>query len=112
MTKADEQSNVPLVLTFITVGIPAWAVVTLGEYPPLALISIICLPSITFTLFSVGGVIPFESWLLPTITIAPPIRMAATSIDMAVIFIKLWQFFFILPYQFDDRQIDKVVNRD
>ena len=38
---AEEQSKVPLVLNLIIVGIPALATLFLGEYPPLAFISII-----------------------------------------------------------------------
>ena len=36
MTKLAEQSNVPLVFPRNTVGIPAVAVTTCGEYPPFA----------------------------------------------------------------------------
>jgi hypothetical protein len=39
----DEQSKVPLVLNLKIVGTPAFATVCLGDYPPLAVISIICL---------------------------------------------------------------------
>src|SRR3989344_7874261 len=45
MTKLAEQSNVPLVFTRNTVGIPAVAVTTCGEYPPFAEISTYCTPS-------------------------------------------------------------------
>lgn len=45
MTKLAEQSKVPRVLTRKTVGTPAFAVTTLGEYPPFAVMSINCLPS-------------------------------------------------------------------
>ena len=41
----DEQSKVPLVETRRMVGTPAFAVIIRGEYPPFAVISMICFPS-------------------------------------------------------------------
>lgn len=49
MIRLAEQSNVPFVVTLKTVGMPAFATTLRGEYPPFALISIICLPSTTET---------------------------------------------------------------
>lgn len=50
ITSADEQSNVPAVDIFSTVRILAFAVVLLGEYPPFARMSMICVPSTMATL--------------------------------------------------------------
>ena len=48
----EEQSNVPLVLKRMIVGIPAFAILFLGWYPPFARISMICFPSTTLTLLA------------------------------------------------------------
>src|SRR3989344_4180771 len=45
MTRLAEQSNVPLVFTRNTVGIPAFAVTTRGEQPPFREMSTYCTPS-------------------------------------------------------------------
>lgn len=52
MRTAMEQSNVPLVFTRKIVGSPALATLFLGIYPPLAVISTICLSSMILTLFA------------------------------------------------------------
>lgn len=84
---AMEQSKVPLVLNRMIVGKPALATLFLGKYPPLAVISIICLPSITLAL-SAG--ILFSALEFPSARIiAPPIRKPARIIDIAVAFIKI-----------------------
>ena len=44
MVSADEQSKVPRVFILITVGMPDFASVFFGKYPPLALMVIICFP--------------------------------------------------------------------
>src|SRR3989344_1368728 len=44
MTKLAEQSNVPLVFIRKIVGMPAFASMTRGEYPPLAVMSTYCTP--------------------------------------------------------------------
>ena len=49
---AAEQSNVPFVTRRKIVGTPAFALVILGEYPPLTSKVIICLPFSTETLLT------------------------------------------------------------
>jgi len=79
MRTDEEQSNVPLVLKRMMVGMPACATLVRGWYPPFARISMICLPSTMLTLFasaelSVEG-LPRESMK------APPMSMTAIDMD-------------------------------
>lgn len=77
----EEQSNEPFVLKRTMVGIPALAVESRGEYPPLALISMICLPStiLTLLLWSAFGredrPLLLERKMMNPETITPNIRM-------------------------------------
>ena len=71
ITINDEQSNVFCVVSLKVVGIFAFALLTLGKYPPLAEILIICVPFWIVT-FSSGFVffISFElDWILRSIKI-------------------------------------------
>ena len=77
-----EQSNVPFVFIRRTVGMPAFAALSFGEYPPLASISIICFPSVmdTFATLGVAPVLPRE----PEKRIAPPMRAPVITTATAV----------------------------
>lgn len=83
----DEQSKVPFVSNRMIVGIPAFAILFRGWYPPFAEISMICVPSTTLTLFAATvGVLS----LPPLVSMkAPPMRTTATIIDMIVAFINM-----------------------
>ncbi len=52
ITTAEEQSKAPFVFILMMVGTPAFALLTLGEYPPLAVMDTICFPSSMVTLFA------------------------------------------------------------
>src|SRR5690606_32177758 len=58
---AEEQSKVPVVLNRKIVGIPEVPMLFIGKYPPLAVTSMICLPSSTYTLFIFSSVVFFNS---------------------------------------------------
>ena len=102
-----EQSNVPFVFIRRTVGMPAFAALSLGEYPPLASISTICFPSAVDT-FATLGVVPLPP-LEPAKRIAPPTRAPATTTAIAVFMlleVEDWR------YEPDYHQtIDKVEDR-
>ncbi len=85
MTRAEEQSKVPCVFILRTVGMFAFAVVFRGEYPPLALISIICFPSTIETLFCSGDDEAPEP--LPKNIITPAISATEKIIEIIVAFI-------------------------
>ncbi len=100
ITRELEQSKVPCVSTRIIVGILAWAIDTRGEYPPLAVILTICFPSATETLFTgdTGPVLEFD--VLDELfesTIAPPIRIPATIMDIIVNLIPIVKNGIVLP---------------
>ena len=86
---ADEQSNVAFVFMRKTVGMPAFAAVSLGEYPPFASISTICLPFATDTLSMLGVAVcpaPEREKIM-----APPMSTATAMIEITIgfIFLKL-----------------------
>lgn len=84
---AEEQSKVPLVLNLKIVGMPALAVLVLGEYPPLAFISIIWTPSFIVTLFA-EVILPPSVLGLPLVKMkTPPIRTSAMRMAVIVPFI-------------------------
>ena len=106
---AEEQSNVAFVFMRNTVGIPAFAAVSLGEYPPFAEISIICLLFATDTLSTLGAAaMPVPE---PEKMIAPPMSTATAMIEITIGFILLqikdWR------YEADDHQtVNKVEERE
>ena len=95
----EVQSNVAFVFMRNTVGIPAFAAVSFGEYPPFTPISTICLPFAIDTLSTLGAAArPAPE---PEKMMAPPISTAVAMIEMMIGFILLeiknWR------YQADDR---------
>ena len=76
-----EQSKVPFVFIRSKVGMPAFAALSFGEYPPFASISTICFPSVMDT-FATLGVEPLP--LEPAKRMAPPMRALATTTAIAV----------------------------
>ncbi len=82
MTKLAEQSNVPLVFTRNTVGKPAVAVTTRGEYPPFAEMSTYCMPS---TMVAVPLAAAPEDFVASQN--APPTRRVLTTIEMRIGFV-------------------------
>ena len=84
MIKLAEQSNVPFVFTRTTVGTPALAITTRGEYPPLADMSMICVPS-TIVAVGVAASPRFEAYPGETSRNAPPIKAVLTTIETAVV---------------------------
>ncbi len=75
----------PCVSILMTVGRPALADVIFGQYPPLALIAMICLPSSILTLFAAEK--PVFSLPLFAEIIAAPMMIAVISMDTAVAFV-------------------------
>src|SRR3989344_2162989 len=78
MTKLAEQSNVPLVFIRKTVGMPAFASMTRGEYPPLAVMSTYCTPP---TIVAVALPPPPPDERADSQN-APPTRRTLTIIEM------------------------------
>src|SRR3989344_980632 len=81
MTRLAEQSKVPLVCTRNTVGMPAFAVMTRGEYPPFAVTSMNCLPSTTVATAAPEAVLSEEEVASQN---APLIRRALITIEMRI----------------------------
>ena len=99
IVRNEVQSKVVFVFMRNTVGIFAFAAVSLGEYPPFAVISTICLPFATDTLSTLEVVArPAPE---PENMIAPPINTAAAMIEMTIgfIFLKIKD----RRYEADDR---------
>src|SRR3989338_2693039 len=84
MIKLAEQSNVPFVFTRTTVGTPALAITMRGEYPPLADMSMICVPS-TIVAVGVAASPRFEAYPGETSRNAPPIKAVLTTRETAVV---------------------------
>ena len=83
----EVQSKVAFVFMRNIVGIPAFAAVSLGEYPPFTRISTTCLPFATDTLSTLGVVArPAPE---PKKIMAPPISTAAAMIEITIGFILL-----------------------
>lgn len=80
--RAKEQSKVPWVLTFKITGMSALATVIAGLYPPLAVISTICAPSIILELTAA-----LSPGLLFAKNTAPIIKAEAIMIEKIVNFI-------------------------
>ena len=78
MTKLAEQSNVPLVFIRKTVSMPAFASMTRGEYPPLAVMSTYCTPP-TMVAVALPPPPPDER---ADSQKAPPTRRTLTTIEM------------------------------
>lgn len=89
MRIAAEQSYVPVVFTRSTVGTPALATVFRGQYPPFALISIVCTLSVTVTFCAGADGVLEESLEFPlsTMNSVPEMMIAATMIEKGVDFI-------------------------
>ena len=84
----EEQSNVPSVFIRSVVGISALAEVSLGTYPPFAVTSMICFPSVTVTFFTEatsGGVLLPRAKTIVAPIIEIPIILAA----IVTLFIRL-----------------------
>lgn len=116
MRTDDEQSKVPFVSNRMIVGIPAFAILFRGWYPPFAEISIICFPSTTLTLSTrTAGVLSPPSRVSMKV---PPMRTTAMTIDMVVAFINAINIISILKikdgrYETNYHQaIDKVEKRE
>lgn len=77
-----EQSNVPLVLNRKIVGMPAWAIVRRGWKPPLAVISMICVPSTMVTFCFAAG----ESSERAVRNTVPPMSPAAKMMVTSMAF--------------------------
>lgn len=82
----EEQSNVPFVSNFNTVGIPAFATLVLGRNPPLARISTYCFPSTIVTLGPPASGISSGDLSTLVSRKAPPMSAMETIIDMMVDF--------------------------
>lgn len=89
MRIAAEQSYVPVVFTRSTVGIPAFATVFRGQYPPFALISTVCTLSVIVTFCAEDEGVSDEPLEPPlsTMNSVPEMMMAATMIEKGVDFI-------------------------
>ena len=85
--REEVQSKVAFVFMRKMVGIPAFAAVSLGEYPPFTRISTTCLPFATDTLSTLGAAaMPAPE---PKRIMAPPISTAAAMIEITIGFILL-----------------------
>ena len=104
----EVQSKVAFVFMRNIVGIPAFAAVSFGEYPPFTRISTTCLPFATDTLSTLG--VAARPAPEPKKIMAPPMSTAAAMIEITIGFIFLqikdWR------YEADDRQaVDKIEER-
>jgi len=84
----DEQSNVPFVSNRKIVGIPAFAMLLRGWYPPLAWISMICFPSTIVTLLTLIVCLAVFPLFLVSAK-ATMISITATIIDMIFAFMDM-----------------------
>ena len=83
----EVQSKVAFVFMRNIVGIPAFAAVSFGEYPPFTPISTICLPFAIDTLSTLGAAaMPAPE---PKKIMAPPMSTAAAIIEITIGFIFL-----------------------
>src|SRR3989338_998127 len=92
----EEQSKVPCVLRRRIVGTPDLATECVGLNPPFARSSMICLPSIMVTLFTIcssGLASLLPEFPFPVNIIAPPI-MIAVAIIAIIILLLLYVFGF------------------
>lgn len=89
MFKEAEQSKVPFVSIFKTVGISALAVETFGKYPPLAVMVTTCLSSVKLILLAVFESVFFELKLFSLKKIKPEITIIAIKIIDRVVFMQV-----------------------